>query len=162
WYRFLGSVRATLGTESGSNIFDTDGTLRRRIEACQRSDPTVAYEQVHDDILAPREGEIRMNQISPKVFEAIRLRTALIMFEGTYSGVIEPHRHYIPLAKVMSNIDSIFEKLEDVDFLAALTDRAYEDIIGSEKYSYRTFVHDVDREIACTRLRGSAYRIYSV
>ena len=32
WYRFLGSARATLGTESGSNVFDFDGNVRSEIE----------------------------------------------------------------------------------------------------------------------------------
>ena len=57
-----------------------------------------------------------MNQISPKIFEAIRLRTALILFDGSYSDVVKPDAHYIVLKKDYSNIDEVFERLEDIHF----------------------------------------------
>ena len=88
-----------------------------------------------------------MNQVSPKIFEAIRLRTALILFEGSYSGVIAPHVHYMPLKKDYSNIDDIFGKLQDIAYLKQLTDRAYTDIISSGEYSYRRFVERVNEDI---------------
>ena len=84
WYRFLGSCRATLGTESGANVFDFDGSLK-----ALAGEKDLSYAEFAAEHLAGREGEVRMNQVSPKIFEAIRLRTALILFEGEYSGVVE-------------------------------------------------------------------------
>lgn len=147
WYRFIGSVRATLGTESGSNIFDFDGSLQKTVQADLLAYPTVTFEEIYKKILAPHEGHVRMNQVSPKIFEAIRLRTALILFEGQYSGVVLPDVHYIPLKKDYSNIDDVFAKLEDIPFLQSLTQRAFDDVIGGGKYSYRTFVESVDKDI---------------
>ena len=88
-----------------------------------------------------------MNQISPKFFEAIRLRTALVLFEGKYSDLVAPDTHYIPLKKDYSNIDDVFAKLEDFDLLESLTSRAYRDIVESGRYSYRSFVGEVDQLI---------------
>jgi hypothetical protein len=102
-----------------------------------------------------------MNQISPKVFEAIRLRTALVLFEGEYSGVVEPDVHFIPLKKDMSNIDEVFAKLEDREFLTALTDRAFRDIVESEKYTHRSFIAGIDREIETRKLRSRRHVILS-
>lgn len=81
------------------------------------------------------------------MFEAIRLRTALVLFEGEYSGVIKPHEHYIPLKSDYSNVDEVFALLDDVTYLKALTERAYRDVVLPETYSYRRFVADVDRHI---------------
>jgi glycosyltransferase involved in cell wall biosynthesis len=140
WYAFLGSCRATLGTESGSNIFDFDDSLRAKAQELR----DVPFEEVYDEHFKPYDGPIRMNQISPKFFEAIRLRTALVCFPGTYSGILQPGRHYIVLEKDFSNIDEVFSKLADVSFLKCLTDRAYEDIIASGRYSYRAFIRSFD------------------
>jgi len=86
-----------------------------------------------------------MNQISPKVFEAIRLRTALVLFEGDYSGVVKPEEHFIPLKKDFSNASEVFARLENVAYLEQLTARAHEQIIGRHEYSYKAFVEGVDR-----------------
>lgn len=140
WYRFIGSARATLGTESGSNVFDIDGTLAKLADEHR----DLPYDVFAERYLGEHEGLVRMNQVSPKIFEAIRLRTALVLFEGDYSGVVRAGEHYIPLAKDYSNIDEVFARLEDVAFLEAMTRRAYDDVIATGKYSLRGFVDDVD------------------
>lgn len=143
WYRFIGSVRATLGTESGSNVFDFDGRLARM--AKEHAD--LEFQEFSKRYLEGIDGKIRMNQISPRVFEAIKLRTALILFEGEYSGVLKPELHYLELKKDYSNVWEIVEKLEDTDFLQRLTQRAFDDIVGSGRYSYAAFVAGVDHAI---------------
>lgn len=140
WYRFIGSARATLGTESGSNVFDFDGELAR----LSREHADMPFPDFAEQYLGPHEGLVRMNQISPKIFEAIRLRTALVLFEGGYSGVVRPDEHFIPLKKDYSNVAEVFAKLQDVAYLEALTERAYRDTIDSGRYSYRAFVDGVD------------------
>lgn len=140
WYRFIGSARATLGTESGSNVFDIDGSLAKL--ASEQKD--LPFEAFAERYLKGREGLVTMNQVSPKIFEAIRLRTALILFEGEYSGVVRPGEHYIPLKKDYSNIGDVFDQLEDVAALEAMTDRAYRDVIATGRYSLRSFVEGVD------------------
>ncbi len=159
WYEFLANSRATLGTESGSNVFDFDGSLKRA--GAEHSEMT--YEAFRKHFLSGREGPIRMNQISPKVFEAIRLRVALVLFEGEYSSVVKPDLHYIPLKKDLSNVDDVFAKLDDLDFLESLTDRAYRDVLGDDRFSYRSFAERVDAEIALgAGLRRSRGTIVSV
>jgi len=147
WYRFLGSARATLGTESGSNVFDIDGSIESAVEQALAQQPGVTYEEIQRTVLAPYEGMVIMNQISPKIFEAIQLRTALILFEGNYSGVVKPDIHYIPLKKDFSNIDDVLKKLQDTAYLKQLTDRAYSDVVESGDYSYRRFIESIDADI---------------
>jgi hypothetical protein len=140
WYRFLSTCRATLGTESGSNVFDFDGALAK----ASAEHAQLPYEEFRARYLLEHDGKVQMNQISPKIFEAIRLRTALVLFEGDYSGVVQPDRHYIPLKKDYSNFDEVVAKLRDVPYLRELTDRAYREIIESGRYSYASFIQEVD------------------
>jgi len=157
WYRFLASCRATLGSESGANVFDDDGSLREL--ALHHS--KMPYHDFAASYLKGRDGFVRMNQISPKIFESIRLRTALILFEGSYSGIVKPDRHYIPLKKDFSNVAEVFAKVADLPHLEALTTRAYDEIIATGRYSYATFVDGIDRYLERQCPRGARAKIFS-
>src|SRR5262249_32567983 len=107
WFHFLGSCKATLGTESGSNVFDRDGSLALGVQRELLLNPAASYAEIHAKFLKDVDGRIVMNQIAPKMFEAIACRTALVLFEGRYSGVLEPDRHFIALRKDFANVDAV-------------------------------------------------------
>jgi hypothetical protein len=147
WVRFLMSARATLGTESGATIADHDGSIERAVRNHLVANPTASFEDVERDVLRPYEGNIELKVISPRQFEAAALRTALVLFPGGYSGILEPDRHYIPLAKDFSNMDEVVERLGDLPSLQAMVDRAYEDLVLSRTYSLESFVREFDDEV---------------
>lgn len=162
WYPFLASCRATLGTESGSNIFDFTGELRRTISVSLKKNSNVSYEEVFEKYLRNHEGMVTMNQISPKIFEAITLHTALILFEGSYSGVLDPDLHYIALKKDWSNIDEVFAKLADDHYLNKITTQSYHDIILSGKFSYHNFINEFDHHLSQKITQGSQHKIVPI
>lgn len=152
WLKWLASCKATLGTESGSNIFDENGELRRIVEKEQEKNPGVSYEVIFDKYLRPYEGIIKMNQISPKMFEAISLKVALILYEGEYSGILKPDVHYISLKKDFSNVEEVIEKLGDNVYLQNLVDSAYESIMSDYRLSYQWLIEYMDACIDATSL----------
>jgi hypothetical protein len=154
WYTFLSNARATLGTESGSNVFDDYGEIRRSIKWEIDNNPTVTYKEIHQKYLAEHEGKVKMNQISPKMFEAIALKTALVLFEGAYSGILKPDLHYISLKKDFSNLDQVLAKLDDISYLEHLTETAFSDIILSGKYNYAQFILQFDDVIAQYKIQS--------
>lgn len=151
WYRFTAGARATLASETGSHVFDFDGSLTKFSEQMQKDG--VPYDEFFDAHLAELETHVRMNQVSPRIFEAVRLKTALVCFEGEYSGAILPNEHYIPLKKDFSNVDEVFAKLEDVEALKAMTERAYRDVIESDKWSHAAFIRRFDSILESRLLR---------
>ena len=139
WYGFLGNCRATLGTESGCNVFDFDGSLAARFQALmmeRNAAPSYEEFRIYTD---PLEDKISMGQISPRIFEAAALRTPLILYSGRYSGLIAPDEHYIELKKDFSNIDAVLARINDLDGLEQMAARAYDRLIGSGELSYRRF-----------------------
>ncbi|MEP6892387.1 MAG: hypothetical protein ABI927_01285 [Gaiellaceae bacterium] len=144
WKRFLLSCRTTLGTESGSSLTDFDGSVERATLAYLDQHPQAQFEEVFDAVLAPHEGNVVMNVISPRVFEAAVLRTGLVLFPGEYGGVLEPERHYIQLEKDFSNMDEVAAAIRDDRRLEELTGRTYDDVIASGRYSLRGFVYEFD------------------
>ena len=153
WFRFLGSCRATLGSESGSSLFDDERGIRKRVIELERQNPNIEYPGAIQKMLAPIEDLIPMGQISPRIFEAAALRTPMCLVEGEYSGILHPDRHYIPIAPDFSNIDQVIDRIEDLDYLSSMADRTYADLIGSQRYSYRRFVELVDSFILNSNLK---------
>jgi hypothetical protein len=145
WYRFIGSCRAMLGSESGSNVFDFEGALATKYQAIVAASggKKPSYEDFLPLVKAA-EVSPSMGQISPRIFECASLRTALILFVGEYSGVLVPDVHYLALEKDYSNIDAILVDLQDDQKISAMTQRVWQDLIASQKYSYRAFASFVE------------------
>jgi hypothetical protein len=164
WHRFLASCRTTLGTESGASIVDFDGSIEAAVKEYLVRNPQASFDQVEQEILAPYEGNARINVVSPRVFEAAALRTALIQFPGEYSDVVEPWTHYIPLERDFSNFDVVVASLLDTAFLESLTARAYGDLVASERYSLWQLVGQFDELVELRsepRRRAAGHRAYT-
>jgi hypothetical protein len=153
WYEFMLKCRAMLGSESGSNVFDWDGSLDVSINEFISLHPNAGDEQIYNQVIKEREIDGLMNQISPKVFEAISFNTILVLFEGAYSGVLEPWKHFIPLKKDGSNLEEVFAKLSDDQFIDSMAQNAYDHVIASGKYSYKSFVEFVDQQLSSESLK---------
>lgn len=157
WIDFVSSCRATLCSESGASITDFDGSAERGVVEYLKSHPGADFEEVHRAVLAPYEGNAPMAVVSPRVFEAAALGTALVMFPGRYSGTVQPDEHYIPLEKDFSNMDQVVEKLRDDAFIAALTERAADHLVRSARWSFREMIRQFD-QVMDEEARPSARR----
>lgn len=144
WFAFLMRSRVTLGTESGSNVVDTYGSIRERAQTAWLQNPDLTEAEIYRDYIEPHDNQVRMNQISPKIFEAIALKTGLVLFEGSYSGIISPDEHYIVLRKDFSNVSDVLAKVADAGFVQEMSNRAYKDIVASGLYNYSRFVAWID------------------
>jgi hypothetical protein len=164
WVRLLTSSKCMLGVESGASVFDFTGRIAHDVERYLSERPAAEFEEVRDRIFAAEEGRIRVNQIPPRCFEAAALRTAMILFEGGYSGVMEPWRHYVPLRKDFSNIGEVVSAIRQPELLQALADRAYREIAMNPRYSYRQFIAGLDGAIEAefrSRSKPAAARPYT-
>ena len=144
WTNFVASCRAVIGVESGASIIDFDGKLETQVDEYVAANPKATFEEVSEKILSPYEGSLKLHQISPRCFEAAALRTPMVLFEGEYSRVLEPGRHFIVLKKDFSNFGEVVSRLKDHAFLQAMADRTYEEVAMDPRWSYRSFVQRVD------------------
>lgn len=147
WIKFLTSCKAMLGVESGASVFDFTGEIQRRVEEHRRRDPEVTFEELRARYFKDLEGRIKLNQISPRSFECAALRTVMILYEGEYSGILKPWRHYIPLKKNHSNMAEVVAALRDEKLCEGIADNAYWEVANNEAYSFRAFVREVDRAL---------------
>jgi hypothetical protein len=85
--------------------------------------------------------------ISPRHLEAVMTRTCQVLVVGSYSGVLEPGRHYIPLQDDFSNLDAVLDQLADYDLTQRIADTAYQEIYLPGKYSTPAFAETVRKVI---------------
>jgi hypothetical protein len=147
WYKFMRDCRAVLGVEAGVSIFDTDGTIRQQVEGLLAANAGISFQEVHDTLLYQWEDRIPYRTISPRHFEAAAFRVCQILFEGEYSGILQPMVHYIPLRKDFANFDEVIRLFADADVRHGLTENAYRDLIASGRYSYERFLASFDAEL---------------
>lgn len=145
WVDFLRRCRAVLAVESGASVFDFDGTISSKVEIVSAlRGKQFTYEDARLSYFAGMEDKIDLYQISPRVFEAAALGTLLIMYEGRYSGIFKPWRHYIPLKHDHSNMDEVVRALRSDERCAEIVANAFAEIALNPAYSYEALVQRVD------------------
>jgi hypothetical protein len=145
WIKTLQRSKVVLGVESAVSVIDFTGNIERRTRAFLLNNPGATYEQAEAECFPGCDLRYNTAQISPRCFEAAALRTGLLLFEGDYSGVLTPWRHYIPLAKDGSNLPKVVEHLKSNEFLETMTENAYREIACNPKYSYPELAACFDR-----------------
>ncbi len=144
WNRFLASCKSMLGVEAGVSIFDIDGSIREETEKYIKINPNADFMEVHENLLKSNEDNIHYRMLSPRIFEAVAFKTLLILFEGEYSKLLEPGVHYLELKKDFSNLEDVLIRLADQKEVNKITDKAFNDLIQSGKYSYKNFINEFD------------------
>jgi hypothetical protein len=152
WYRFMANCRCVLGVESGVSAFDLEDEVFG--EWLERS--ANGQDLGLDDLASlPRwEDVVYYRTISPRHFEAAALRVCQVLFEGRYSGALEPMVHYIPLAKDFSNLDEVLSLIRDPAVREGLTENAHRDLIASGEWSYGRMIRSVDETLADAGVSG--------
>jgi hypothetical protein len=145
WRTFLQNCRATLAVESGASVIDFEGRIGPRVETFEKLlGKAGKYDLVRERFFVGQEDRFDLSQISARVFEAIAIRTLLIMYEGGYSGVLTPWVHYLPLKKDHSNMAEIVGVLRDDIRVGEIIANAFADIAMNDRWSYVTFVASFD------------------
>ncbi|MBC2775773.1 glycosyltransferase [Rhizobium sp. AQ_MP] len=153
WENFLRSSNVVLGVESGSNIFDFDGSVvkwcRDYAQRRDGEDPASYdyYLRAHEEFLHTVEGNVNYAQISPRHFEAAASGAAQLLYEGRYSDLFHAHQHYFPLRKDLGNIDAVMDFLRDDAVQRQMAIRSFEEIILNPDNWYESFVKRADAAI---------------
>jgi hypothetical protein len=158
WYRFLGRTRAVLGVESGTSYIDLDDQVLRDYEARVKAGRAVTLEALQQGPLGRLDHNYSYRTISPRHLEAAAFRNCQVLFEGHYSGVLEPMVHYVPLKKDLSNFEEVVELIGDRRVREQIAENAHRDLIRSGNYSYERFVAGIDDDLIAAGLNPTVDR----
>lgn len=152
WLLFLARCRYVLGVEGGASIHDKDGSVRNATEAFLKEYPEASFEQIEAACFPGRDGELDCRALSPRHLEACATRTAQILVEGEYNGLLQPDLHYLPLKVDFSNLRDVLGSIGNETVRREIADRAYRDVVQSGAGSYRSFVGFLDGLIGAPRV----------
>ena len=144
WYRFLADCKYTLGVEGGASVHDPDGDLQDATIRYLADHPGASFEEVEANCFPGADGGIAYFALSPRHLEACATRTAQVLVEGSYNGILRPGEHYIELRRDFSNLDEVLDLIESDGDRDRLTEAAYREVVASGEYTYERLVRDVE------------------
>ena len=106
--------KITLGTESGSSVIDFDGNIFDNYKKLIEN--KFDYQNFYVKYIKEKDWLFPIAVIPPRCFESSVLKTVMILFEGSYSKILKPNRHYLALKKDFSNFSYINELITDDNF----------------------------------------------
>lgn len=148
WIQFFSDCKAALGVESGASVFDFTGEIQKNVDEYKELHPEATFHELQRLFFADEEGRVRLNQISPRCFEAAALKTLMILYEGDYSGRLVPWRHYVPLKKDHSNMDEVVSVLRDPERAQAIVDATYTEVACNPINSYQALSDCFDDHVS--------------
>ena len=140
WTIFLKKCRCVLGTEGGVSVYDEIGDIEKKINAHLIINPKAKFHEIEKKFLLDDEAIMNYSMITPRVFEAVEAGACLVLLNGEYNGILKADYHYISVNKNFDNIDTVIEKIRDIDYCKKIAQNAYRDLIYSGNYSYSNFV----------------------
>jgi hypothetical protein len=144
WIIFLKNCRCFLGTESGASVIDFSGNIELNVKQYITDHPKAGFKEVQELFFKDVDGKINMCPFPPRLFEAVACGACLVLLEGRYCDMILPDTHYISIKSDYSNAEEVVNKIRDEELVRQIWERSYQELIASEKYSYRKFVDDFD------------------
>lgn len=144
WYRFLAACRYTIGVEGGASVHDPEGAIQAATVRYLKDHPGASFDDVEAACFPGADGDLGYVAISPRHLEACATRTAQVLVEGTYNGILRPGEHYIELRRDFSNLEEVLDMIEDDSERTRLTEAAYRDVVASGAYTYERLARDVE------------------
>ncbi|MFD2055331.1 hypothetical protein ACFSQT_20425 [Mesorhizobium calcicola] len=120
------------------------------------------FHEMRKRFFAEQDGVVTISVISPRVFEAAALRTLLVMYEGSYSGILTPWRHYVPLKKDHSNLGAVADFIRDDVKCAEMISCCYAEIACNQEYSSAAFLGQFDNLVESRMGEYSKSKSHSV
>lgn len=143
WHDFVGNSRAILGSNSGSSIRLRNAAVARSIVEYQLRHPGAGIERVERDAVPQEDRGKSYTAISPRNVEAAMLNTLQILVPGAYSGMLQPHEHYIPLDEDCGNVRQVVEALRDEAYCRRVIDACRERILDATELRVECLIRDV-------------------
>ena len=123
WIPTVKEAKTLLATPTGCNVIHS---TRSQLDIMRDGTTYSSYQRVY-------------------AAEINNCRTALILYEGIYGDGVSnlvPGKHYIELKRDNSNIAEVWEKVQDLDLIERITNRAFK--YATTTYAYDRFVRFID------------------
>ena len=143
WHLFMEDSKFCLVTPSGSSILDSWNKIRRCVQIFTALRPNAPFGAVEKHCFPGIDGEHVFTAISPRNIEASLAQTAQLAVVDSYSGLMEPYVHYIPLDPECSNIDEVLAAMDDRQLVERLRRQAKGAILSMDRLRTKAIVNEI-------------------
>lgn len=140
WHDFMEDSRFCLAAPSGSSLLDARGEFRRSVEYFVLKNPGACFQEVASACFPEDDGKYLFTPISPRNIEAAMAGTVQIATPGSYSGLMQPMEHYIPLDEDCGNIKEVLEMMDDRELASAIGGECKELMLGLPELRFSNHV----------------------
>ena len=143
WLRFINECRFSLGANSGSSLLDPVGDIQRSVRAYLAAYPKASFEEVERKFFPGLDGIHEFTAISPRVLEAGMLESCQILVEGSYSGILKPWVHYIPIKPDASDFDTVLRAMRDRALCSELVANCKATLLDFKGLRYESYARSI-------------------
>jgi hypothetical protein len=143
WHSFLEDSRFCLVTASGSSLLDTNGEFRQKVNDFYLKNPKASFEEIERECFPNQDGKYIFTAISPRNIEAALTETVQIATPGSYSGLMHPLEHYIPLNEDCSNINEVLLMMDDLKLVEQMKQKCKKAILGEARLRRSVIVDEI-------------------
>jgi len=159
WHSFLENSKFCITTPSGSSLQDPKGDIRRCVDSFLARNPNAAFQQIADSCFFEQDNKLIFTALSPRNIEAALSETVQLATPGSYSGLMLPMAHFIPLAEDCSNIVEVLEMMRDDALIATIRKQCKESMLSEPRLRRDNIVNEIiglAEDFISTRRRGVA------
>ncbi len=131
WYNFIENSKFCLTTPSGSSLLDPNNKIRMCINKFIDKNPDANFFDIMSHCFCNQDKKFLFTMLSPRNIEAGMAETVQIATPGSYSGLMEPLEHYIPLNENCTNIEEVLSMMKDRDLISKIR-KQFKDVLLSE------------------------------
>jgi hypothetical protein len=143
WYKFMGTSKAILGSNSGSSIRLRNRRIASKFQSYQAKNPKSSLDELEKAVIPEIDRNKSYTAISPRNLEAAMLGTVQILVQGDYGGFLEPWEDYIPLAEDCANIDQVLWHLRDRAYCMQVATSCRRKLLGAKELNAERFIEQV-------------------
>jgi hypothetical protein len=143
WHAFLEDSKFCLTTPSGSSLLDPYGSIRSSIKQYLRRNPFAAFADIESACFPGQDCRYLFSALSPRNLEAALAETVQIATPGSYSGLMQPFIHFIPIEEDCSNISDVLAMISDKGLVKEIQKRCKDSILSEPRLRRLNIVNEI-------------------
>jgi hypothetical protein len=143
WHHFLENSKFCLVTASGSSLLDPKGDIRFCANQFVAYNPNASFREIEMKCFAGNDNQNRYTALSPRNIEAALAETVQIATPGTYSELMQPYEHFIPLSEDCSNIKEVIKMMTDMSQIKNIQKKCKETLLSEPRLRRTNIVTEI-------------------
>jgi hypothetical protein len=143
WHEFMEDSRFCLTTASGSSLLDRQGEFRKSVKNFLLQHPSADFDKTALHCFPGLDNKYVFTAISPRNIEAALAETVQIATPGSYSNLMHPFEHFIPLNENCSNIKDVLAMITDEKLVDKIKLKCKEAILAEPRLRRTVIVNEI-------------------